>query len=241
MSNHSFPQSPTPSKARRVRRAAILSAAGLAAGLLGTASSAMAEDGAPAPAALDQYVAQYADGTFSRGGTELNVAPGVIDDQGVVTEVLTASVHQQSCQGRFLITVDASGSSEAADIEGVELGARGGYAAVSATVTLTGEVTITPAGKRCESPNDAAATTAPLSTDITIDATWSNMRGSVPVVYGGAECGGDGICYYRDASAKASWSSDFIGEFGSTRSTSAFFFEGTYSAGSAALAQIPSA
>jgi hypothetical protein len=237
MSNHSS----TLSSGRRGRRRQLVMASvlGLTAGVLATASSAAAEDSPPV--GHDQYIAQYADGTFSRGGTELKVAPGLVDDQGVISEVLTASVHQQSCQGRFLITVDASGSSEAADLEGVVVDARGGSAAVSATLTLTGDVTITPAGRRCESPNDAAATTAPLTTDVTIDATWTNLRGSVPVVYGGAECGGDGVCYYRDATAKASWSSDFIGEFGSTKSPSGFFFEGTYSAGTAALAQIPSA
>jgi hypothetical protein len=190
------------------------------------------------PAAGDQYVASYADGVFIKRGMTLHLAPGVIDDRGTVSEVLEASVHSESCEGRFLITVDVSTSASAPDLDGVAPDARGGMASVAGTYALTGTVTITPAGRRCASPNEAAATTAPLTADVAVDATWRNARDSKPIVYSGNDCGGDGICYYRDASGRASWDSPFIGS-ATTRSESAFFFEGTYSAESAALAQIP--
>ncbi len=129
-------------------------------------------------------------------------------------------------------------SAEAADIPGLEVDARGGQAAVSGTFTLDGTVTITPAGRRCRTPIESAATTAPLTTDLTVEATWANRRRSAPVEYSGADCGGNGICYYRDARSHAAWASDFIG-CNSTRSTSGFLFEGVYPVESAALAVVP--
>lgn len=220
-----------PTRSRR-RQIVALVAAGTVAGSLTMASSAGAQTD-------DQYIAEYADALFQRSGTTLRIAPGEIHDQGTITEVLEASVVQEACEGRFLITVDVSVVAEAPDIPGVEVDARAGVASVSGTFTLTGEVTITPTtGRRCATPNESAATTAPLSTDITVDATWVNLKGSIPVTYSGADCGGDGVCYYRDATARATWASDFIGS-ANAMSTSGFFFEGIYSAGDASLARIP--
>lgn len=224
---------------RRRRRLAGSIALCTTAGSLAFAGSVAAQDGIAGEPNTDQYVAEYADARFEKRGTELQLAPGVIDDRGAITEVLEASVYQQTCQGRFLVTIDVSASAAAPDLEGVEVAARAGYAKVEGTFTLTGDVTLTPAGRGCQFPIEEAATTAPLTTDVAVSAYWKNLRGSVPVVYSGSDCGGDGICYYRDARAHASWSSDFIGD-ASARSSSAFFFEGTYSVSSAALALVPS-
>lgn len=220
-------------RSHRIRVAAVV-AFGAAAGSLGMTGSAGAQTS-------DQYVAEYADAEYVRRGTTLRLAPGEIDDQGTVTEVLEASVLQTSCEGRFLVTIDVSAAAEAADIAGVEVDARAGVASVEGTFTLSGELTITPTtGRRCANPIPSAATTAPLSTDVTVDATWANLRRSVPITYSGSDCGGDGVCYYRDARARATWSSDIIGS-ANGRSSSGYFFEGIYSASDAALAQVPAA
>lgn len=187
----------------------------------------------------DQYIVEYADAVFSKHGTELQIAPGQIDDLGTVSEVLDIALTQQTCSAKYLITTAVSSSETAADLPGVDIDARGGAASVSGTYSLSGEITIVPAGRNCSEPNESAAVTAPLTVDLMIDATWKNKRDSVPVVYSGADCGGDGVCYYRDATAKASWSSAFLGSVDHRTSTEAFLFEGTYSGESAALAVNP--
>jgi hypothetical protein len=216
---------------RRTLATVAVVAIGAAVGSIGTAGSAVAADG--------QYIAQYADAFFQRHGAELHLAPGRIDDSGTISEVLEASIHQESCEGRFLVVVDLTATADAGDIPGVEVDARAGHAAVAGTFTFAGDVTFTPAGRGCKAPVDGAAVTSPLTTDVTLDVSWANERGSVPVVYSGGDCGGDGICYYRDARSTGSASSDFFGS-ASGRTTDAFFFEGTYSASSADVARIPS-
>ena len=219
---------------RKLRRR-VLGAAAVAAvtsGVVGATPTRAQEES-------DQYVAEYADAVFTSRNGEVHLAPGEINDQGTITEVLEASIYQQSCEGRFLIEVDVSTSVEADDLPDVTVESRAGFAKVRGTFTFTGELTITPAGGRnCSRPNFESSTTAPLTTDVNIKAKWENQRRSVPIIYSGEECGGDGVCYYRDARAEARWSSDFLGR-DSDRSTSGFFWEGTYSAESATLARVP--
>lgn len=217
---------------RRTYVAAALAVVGVAAAG-GTSAHAQGDEGG------DEFIAAYADAVFIKRDTTLHLAPGALADQGDVSEVLVATLEQESCQGRFLVTVDLATSLAAPDIDGVEVDALGGWALVDGTFPLEGTVTLTPAGRGCAAPLADAAVVSPLTTDVTVTATWANLRGSRPVVYSGADCGGDGVCYYRDASAKASWANDFVGD-ASARSTSAFLFEGTYSASSAALAVVPS-
>lgn len=172
------------------------------------------------------YVAQYADATFARRGTELRVAPGQIDDNGVAGEELEIDLTETTCSARTLTTTTVSARLAAPEIEGVEVAARAGAAEVFGTYMLTGARTTVPAGRNCAAPVAGAEVTVPVEFPVTLDVGWRNERGSVPEVYSGTDCGGDGVCYSRDAKARATWSTSAGSRQGS--STSGFFFEGTY-------------
>jgi len=187
-----------------------------------------------------QFISEYADATFARRGTELHVAPGWISDGGQITEVLEARLTKVTCGGGYQIVSDVTLSAESEDLPEVEVDALAGFASVHGVFTFTGEVSLIPAGAGCVAPDEAAAVTTELVSDVTLDVEWRNLRGSVPVVYSGDDCGGDGICYYRDASARGAWASAFLGD-GSGRSQSGFFFQGTYNiAEGRAVARRPS-
>ncbi len=205
----------------RRRFVAAVLGAGVVAGTLATGSVAAQEEGS--------FVAEYADATFERRGTVLRLAPGEVNDQGAVTEVLEASVTDESCQGRFLVAVNLAATIEAADLEGVDVDTRGGAASVQGAFSLSGELTLTPAGRGCAEPDEESAVTTPLTTDVSISAVWSNARASQPVEYSGADCGGNGACYYRDARAQASWESGYL-DRSQSRTSAGFFFEGVYPA-----------
>ena len=198
--------------------------AALVAGIVGAAALGF---GGSARAQAGVYNAEYADAQFQRRATELHVAPGEIDDQGTISEVLEASIHQEKCQRQSIVTIDVSTAIEAADLPGVEVASRDGSASVSGMFTLTGEMTTTPAGRGCATPMEDQTTTTPITIDLQLDARWKNLAGSVPIIYSGEDCGGTGVCYYRDARARGTWSADLITS-GSVRSTSGFLFEGTY-------------
>lgn len=170
---------------------------------------------------------EYADATFVKGDTELRVALGEESDANGTRDLLEVELHTTECAGRYLIVTDLSADLAAADIPGVAVDARGGSASVSGVYTVSGELTITPAGRRCATPNEAATVTTPLTLDLALDVSWQDKRRSTPVEYSGADCGGAGACYYRDAVADASLESDFHGDF-TRRSTTAFFFEDVY-------------
>ncbi len=185
----------------------------------------------PATQAMAQaeptFVSEYADATFTRGTTVLRLAPGEIDDSGAVSDVLAVSVTKSACADNLLVETEASALLEAPEIAGLVVDARAGQASIAGDVSLVGTVTVTPAGRRCATPDRALSVVSPLTTSVTVSASWRNQRNSVPVIYSGADCGGDGLCYYRDASARATWSSPFIGS-ASASTNNAFFFEGTY-------------
>jgi hypothetical protein len=185
----------------------------------------------PATQALAQedpiFVSEYADATFTRGSTTLRLAPGEIDDNGTLSDALAVSVTKSVCADNLLVVTEASLLLEAPEIAGLSVNARGGQASIEGTVDLTGTVTVTPAGRKCATPDTALSVVSPITTPVTVSATWRNQRNSVPVIYSGADCGGDGLCYYRDASARATWSSPFIGS-ASASTNNAFLFEGTY-------------
>jgi len=178
------------------------------------------------------YVAQYADATFAKRHTQLHVAGGHIDDRGVTSEELTIDLAESSCAARTSTTTTLHITSSAADLPGVVVDARGGIAYLFGTFVMHGTRTITPAGRNCSTPDPAAATTTAIDVPITITVDWQNRPRSTPDVYGGAECGGDGVCSSRDANARATWTTPA----GTLRANSSagFFFEGTYTIPAAA-------
>jgi hypothetical protein len=203
-----------------------LAAAALVGGVIGVGNTATAktnQDELPA----DQFIAQYADAHFSKRGTGLDVAPGWEWNGQERVEVLEARLHKETCGGGYQIVSDVKATKRAADLEGVHIDALAGHAAVHGRFRFVGTVSIVPAGPGCVAPKKKAAVTTKLVSDVILDVEWRNQRGSTPVVYSGKDCGGDGICYYRDARANGAWSSAFIGD-GAGRSRSGYFWQGTY-------------
>ena len=188
-----------------------------------TATAQTNQDELPA----DQFIAQYADAHFSKKGVDLDVAPGWEWDGQQFVEVLEARLQKKSCGGGYQIISDVRATRRAPNLAGVEIDALAGDAAVHGKFRFTGTVSIVPAGPGCVSPNEEAAVTTKLKSEVTLDVKWRNRRGSVPVVYSGEDCGGDGICYYRNARANGAWSSAFIGD-GAGRSRSGYFWQGIY-------------
>ena len=123
----------------RRRFVAALLVAGVVGGTLATGSVEAQQEGA--------FVAEYADATFERRGDVLHLAPGEVEDQGTVSDVLEVSVTDESCQGRFLVAVNLAAAIEGPELEGVEVDARGGSASVEGTFSLSGDLTLTPAGR----------------------------------------------------------------------------------------------
>lgn len=179
----------------------------------------------PAPS-TGVYVAEYANATFTKRGTELRVAPGEIDDGGGRGEELEIELSTAACTARTLVTTTVSATLAAPDLGDIVVDARAGNAHLDGTFALTGTRAATPAGRGCAAPDPSGAVTTPVEVPLTLTVDWRNERGSVPEVYSGEACGGDGICYYRAATARARWSSPTGA--GGAGSASAFLFEGTY-------------
>ena len=213
---------------RRIRRylGRTLAVTALVGGVIGVGNTATAKTNQEELPA-DQFIAQYANAHFSRSGTGLDVAPGWEWNGQKLVEVLEARLHKKTCGGGYQIVSEVKAKKRAADLEGVEIDALAGHAAVHGTFTFVGTVSIVPAGPGCVAPKKKAAVTTKLVSRVTLDVEWHNQRGSAPVVYSGKDCGGDGICYYRDARANGAWSSAFIGD-GAGRSRSGYFWQGTY-------------
>lgn len=204
---------------RRTARRALVGLAAAATisvgGLAATAGSASATGGSSYSATYSKWAG--ADWTLP-GGTTVTIAGGI--DQfgpfsGPFTNNKTATVKftTTTCKvvsGADVLTV-RSLSSEGLVNSGVKAEPLQGSASVQVTVNVAGTETKTPAGTGgdCNEPNPAGATTTPITDKVTTNVSWKNAPGSSPVIWSNEY--EYGVYYYRDAVAKGSVKSTYLG------------------------------
>jgi hypothetical protein len=156
----------------------------------------------------------------------VRLAPGVERVGGATTRVLEGSIAVKICLGTTLVTVD--GVLEGAPTGTVSVQSKQGRASLNARSNLRGTIAFQGAGRNCASPKGTPFV-VPYTTGVDVAANWRNAPGSTAVEYTGADCGGDGNCYYRDATATGSISLSRLAiPVSLGTSSSGFLFQGDY-------------
>lgn len=224
---------PTHPSKRRRRIAATVIAGTIAAGGI-----AVATPSAASASGLSTTISRWSSSDFTLGdasNTKVTLAAG-IDEVGVIGRSLTATktvsvkIDQSKCTtgpaGDVLVTRTLSAETPVGG--GVTVNPLFGSASIDATVPVSGTETKTPAGTGgdCNEPNQAGATTSPITDSVKVNATWSNKRGSTPLYYG--DIYQQGVFYYRDATASGSIRSASTGQANLRNSSGGWLWSGAW-------------
>ncbi len=176
---------------------------------------------------------RYADASWSTTASSglvrsstVRLAPGVERVGGATTRVLEGSLKVAVCLGTTLVTVE--GALEGTPSGTVSVQSREGRASLNASSVMRGTIAFQGAGRNCAAPRGTPFV-LPYTTGVDVVGNWRNAPGSTPLEYTGEECGGDGNCYYRDATATGSISLSRLGiPVALGTSSSGFLFQGDY-------------